>query len=246
MQTAHGRIVAMALGFALAVAGPALAAEKVFRGELADQDPLHAEREAPVDRYEVDVDAGSLLTVVYKSNEDAKYDEYLIVSGPMGEEFTNDDDSEVGGSRVMAIAPSSGIWDIEVTAYGRDTRGPYEVRVTVEKLERVISERGELAADDERLPKHGEFFDTYTHELEAGAKYIVLASSTEFNPFLSVHHPGGLVTSDRNPLTTYERAQVMLPAPSAGLAKILVTSGSAFERGRYRFYVYKVVAEKAE
>jgi len=233
-------IVVLCVAYVLA-AESALAETKVIQGELAEGDKVHKDRESFVDYYEMDVSSGNLMTVTMVSTEDDGFDTYLYVTGPSGQELSNDDSSEVDGSQLIFVVTETGPWEISATGY-EDAKGAYKLGIRTQKLTRLLSERGELGTDSKKLMKYGEFYDLHTVPVEAGKTYAAIAVSSDIDTFLSVHFPGGLVTNDSAP-SDYNKSLAIFKPSKAGEAKVIMTSSDAEEEGRYRLYVYQAADE---
>lgn len=235
----------VALASALLAPSFSLAKEQVFEGVLEKGDKTHSEQDAYVDYYEIEVEAGQLVVVSLEATGDDGFDTYLYVTGPSGQEFSNDDDYddwEFDGSRVTFIAPETGEWEIEATGYDEDAEGEYEVVVNIETLESIFSERGELEEGDDILLKQGEYCDKFEVKVEAGKTYVVVATSSSIDTFLSIHYPGGLAIND-DLGGDYSKSMVSFKPKKSGHATVVMTSSSAEEEGRYRLTVYKVVED---
>lgn len=240
------RPIGMALGIVLVWLSAGLAEEKVFRGELAEGDKIHKEQEAFVDYYLIQTKAKQLLTVMMVPEKGGELDTYLHVTGPSGQSFSNDDDyeffrdSDISGSRIVFLVPEAGEWEIAATALGEDEEGKYVLTVQTQELKLLLGERGDLEKGDEILLKRGEYYDKFAVDVEAGKTYAVLAASSEFDTFLSVHYPGGLVTNDYA-VGSYTMSLAIFKPKDSGSATIVMTSGSADEEGRYRLAAYETV-----
>ena len=238
--TIHGAL-GLALCTALLWCASARAAEVVFRGELAEGDKVHKDREAYIDYHQIRAKAGQLLTVsMMPADLDNSFDTYLIVTGPSGQQYSNDD-AEGGGSRVTFRVPETGEWEIGATAFGKDEKGPYVVKATIHDLKVLLGQRGNLDEDeDEVLLKGGELYDKYALPVEAGKTYVVLVASAEFDTFLSVHYPGGFVSND-DAEGIRNASQVLFSPAKAGEATIVVTSAYTKQEGRYQLAAYEAV-----
>jgi hypothetical protein len=232
----------LALGTAWILPSLGLAEEQVFRGELAEGDKIHKDQEAFVDYYQVEAEAGKLMTVTMLAAKDSEFDTYLYVTGPSGQELYNDDDYEVNGSRLVFRVPETGEWEIAATALGEEEKGAYTVTVVTQGLKLLLGKRGELEEGDEVLLKEGEYYDKYTLEVEAGKTYVVMAASADFDTFLSVHHPGGLTTNDDS-AASYDMSLLAFTPPESGEATIVMTSSYEDQDGRYRLAAYEAAAE---
>lgn len=229
--------------FVLAVvvlsASTGLAADKVFRGSLAQGDRVDGERSTFVDDYEYEAEAGQLLTITMEARGGADLDTYIKISGPGGQTYYNDDDAEIDGSKLVFVVPQGGIWDISATSYDEGEKGDYEVTVRAESLVPVLNERGELTEMSPRLLKEGEYHMIYTVKVEAGKRYAASVISGDFDTFVSVHYPGGLIYNDTGSDGS-ENAFVIFAPEAGGEAKVVVTSAYPESVGRFRVTVSEV------
>ena len=216
------------------------AAEQVFRGDLATGDKVHKDRMAFVDYHIIEAEAGQLLTITMVPGRDVDLDTYLEVTGPSGQEYSNDDDYEIDGSRLVIPVPESGEWEIAATGYDEDATGAYVVTATIQTLKPILGERGELEEGDDVLLKYGEYYDKFEVEVQAGKTYVVRAASRDFDTFISVHYPGGLVVNDDAAGTTAMSLASFTPG-KAGTVTIVITSVSAEEEGRYALAAYEAM-----
>lgn len=241
------RTICRALGCSLWVGtlllGTAGASEEVFRGELAEGDKVHNDREAFIDYYVVRAKAGQLMTVsMMGTDEDNRLDTYLLVTGPAGQKLSNDD-AEGGGSRVAFRVPETGEWEIGATAFGKDETGPYVVKAMLQDLKLLLGKRENLEEGDEVLLKAGELYDKYTIEVVPGKTYVALAASGEFDTFLSVHYPGGFANND-DAEGGGNMSMVLFSPTEEGEATIVITSSYSKQEGRYQLAVYEAIDSK--
>ncbi len=149
-------------------------------GELTKRDPRLSD-DSPYDEYTIELNEGEGVSVEMSSYD---VDTYLIVTGPQGEEFSNDD---FGGStrlsRVEFIAPSTGTYTIDATCYDPADRGDYELRV-----DPIESHRGELADGDES-EADGRYIDWYEIECPQGQLVMAQVNSDNFDTYLIVEDP---------------------------------------------------------
>ncbi len=243
------RTICQALGWGLCATmlllGVVDAAEEVFRGELAEGDKVHKDRKAFIDYYVVRAKAGQLMTVsMIGTDEDNRLDTYLIVTGPSGQKFVNDD-AEGGGSRVTFRVPESGEWEIGATAYGEGEAGPYVVKALRQDLKLLFGKRENLEEGDDVLLKGGELYDKYPLQVEPGKTYLVMAASSEFDTFLSVHYPGGFINND-DAEGAPNTSMVLFSPTEAGEATIVITSSYSKQEGRYQLAAYEATDSQDE
>ena len=72
--------------------------------------------------------------------------------------------------------PESGDWEIEASGYSKQT-GKYALKVEIDPLTRVLSEKGELSSEDEQLLKRGEYYDEYTVDVKADTTRAVMGAT---------------------------------------------------------------------
>ncbi len=228
---------------ALLLSGPmAEAADKVFRGELAQGDRIDRDRKSFADDYEVELTAGDLVTITMVAPEGSDLDTYLKVLGPAGQTYYNDDAADGRGSRLELVVPQTGTWEITATSYDEGETGAYEVRVRSEKLVPVLAERGELNSMSPRLLKRGEYHKVYTVNLEAGKRYAVSLVSADFDTFVAVHQADGFASNDRGNDGT-SNSFLIFDANAAGEAKIVATTSYPDSAGRYRLTLFEIQRE---
>ena len=75
-------------------------------------------------------------------------------------------------------------------------------------------------------------------------EYGVMAFSSEIDVFLSVHYPGGLVTTDDVGYGS-QRSLVTFQPAKPGETTIVMTSNSVGEEGRYRLFAFESGVEKS-
>ncbi len=92
--------------------------------------------------------------------------------------------------------------------------------------------RGELAAGDATM-EDGSYFDLYTFQATAGQSYVVTLNSEEFDTYLHVSGPGGLVEDNDDAQDGVTNSKVEFTAPAAGEIQIKANSLVRREAGRY-------------
>lgn len=159
------------------------------------------------------------------------FDTYLVVRGPKGEEFVNDDFEGTRVSQVELVAASAGTWTVWASAYTSEGRGAYTLETTSGAVARVETIEGRLDPRDQQLPK-GEFFDLFERALRADAPFTVELFSYGFDGFLVVQAPSGrFYRNDDDGDTHTSRLRDLTPEP--GTWKIWVTTTGADAMGAY-------------
>ncbi len=118
------------------------------------------------------------------------FDTYLVVRGPGGQEYTNDDFDGTSVSQVTFVAPAAGTWTIWASAYSESGRGGYSVEVTPGKIARVETTQGRLDPSDEQMPK-GEYVDRIERRMDGRTPFSVDLVAYGFDSFLVLRSPSG-------------------------------------------------------
>lgn len=159
---------------------------QTLSGELTESD-LTRDNGARYDVHEIEVDEREQLTIAMVSEE---FDTYLIVRGPDGGEWINDDFEGDRNAFVEMIAEEGGTYTIWATGFGSGDYGAYTVVVDrMGQVEMEVTE-GRLDYKDERTIK-GEFVDMHDIELAPGGSYVIELLSLGFDGFLYVRSPSG-------------------------------------------------------
>lgn len=218
--------------------GPATAVQVGQRvnARLEDSDVALPSGER-ADVYSFEGRAGGTVSVEMASPD---LDSYLLMVGPGGEFWENDDARELD-SRLDVTLPTAGVYRVVATTYRPDMRGAYELKVfdpsrTVAAAATPSSQggslRGTLAAGDRQL-QSGEYADDHTFELAAGARVRFEARSTDFDTYLIVHTPSGRQHDNDDAAPGNTDAAVDLVAEQAGTYRVSVTSYRPGETGGY-------------
>ncbi len=209
----------------LALALPAAA--QPLAGTLEDADPSR-DSGARYDASTVTLRENQRLVV--RMTSDA-FDTYLVVKGPKGEEFMNDDFDGTRVSQVEFVAASAGTWTVWASAYSTEGRGAYTLEITPGAVARVETIEGRLDPRDPQLPK-GEFFDLLERTFATGAPFTLELLSYGFDGFLVVQSPSGtFYRNDDDGDAHTSRLRDLHPEP--GTWKIWVTTTGADAMGAY-------------
>jgi hypothetical protein len=204
-------------------------------GALAGDDARLPSGE-PADFFDLQIGAASDLRFELNS---ATFDPYLMVVGPNGQYWENDDST---GTNSMLLVPGAiaGLYRVIATAYRATESGSYELKVLPGQrdLGQVASNaqsntvRGALQQGDATL-QSGEFVDTHTFTLAQGQSASFEVRSSEFDTYLIVRPPSGPQqdNDDQTPGNTNSRVDYV--ASQAGPHQVMVTSYRPGETGNY-------------
>lgn len=220
-------------------AGTPLAVGQDRKGELGASSPRLPTGE-PADVYALVGTAGQALELDLASED---FDPYLMVIGPSGRLFEDDDSNGTKNSHLSITLPEAGTYRIVATAFRSDMQGAYSLTFGSTAL--VDSSpndtvgpagdapiAGELADGDETL-RSGEYYDRYRHTFPPGASVRIRLESTDFDPYLIMRTPSG-EQLDNDDVERGERAAGFdIPAAENGEYTILATTYQPGERGRY-------------
>jgi len=183
------------------------------------------------------------------------FDTYLLMRGPDGSSFDNDDAEGQGtNSQLTVTLPATGSYRLVVTsykpgdsgAYVLETRGATTVAAAPSggsgigaataggNLEADRPINGRLASGDHTLDS-GEFFDSYTLSGDPGAQFVVEMQSADIDTYLAAFGSGGYELSNDDDASgnngTNSRLEVTIP--DSGELTIAATSYAGGETGPY-------------
>ena len=179
------------------------------------------------------------------------FDAYLMVVGPTGRHWENDDAGGTTDSVLELQLPTSGTYRVVASSFRAGAQGAYELKIsgggrtagptvaggptpaTPSSPGRSI--RGELADGDQNL-QSGELFDEHRLHFEAGEQVHLEARSTQFDTYLIVHPPSG-EQQDNDDGDQGTDAVLDFLATTAGDYRVVVTSYEPGERGAYELVV---------
>jgi len=201
-------------------------------GELAD---LYAFEGHPGRPVEIEMEAEGL-------------DAYLMVLGPHGEVWEDDDSGGGLNAKVSLRLPSRGEYRVVATTYRAGMTGAYELKVFEPGRAHVAtagaapatdrsSQQGTLGSGDTRL-RSGEYYDTIDVQWQAGQQVQVDLTSDDFDTYLIVRTPDGeqLDNDDVQPGSN-TNSSLTIPVRASGPHQILVTSYASGETGAYSLTV---------
>ena len=179
------------------------------------------------------------------------FDAYLMVVGPTGRHWENDDAGGTTDAVLEIELPTAGTYQVVASAFRADGAGAYRLKVSGGARPSTghvavstpsgpppggagpTERQGTLQAGDETLPS-GEFFDAYTFDWAAGSSVDVRVSSTALDPYVIVTGPGGY-SEQNDDLSQGDRtAGLTVRAAQGGQYRVLATSYQPGETGDYR------------
>ncbi|MEO0324986.1 MAG: hypothetical protein AAF447_18635, partial [Myxococcota bacterium] len=196
------------------------------------------------DVYRFVAEAGRELMVEMESDA---LDSYVMLFGPEGELWENDDHGGGLDSALDVRLPLAGTYHLVATSYRGDMSGAYRLKVYEPGPGPAVAApsggaggaaggelRGQLEQGDRQLGS-GEFYDEYDLPFEAGQRVSLALRSADFDPYLIVHEPGGnqLDNDDANPGSGDLSAGLSWSVHHSGPHRVLVTSYQPGESGAY-------------
>lgn len=177
------RIRSLALCSALVAAA---AVAETHDGTLASGDATRDGGQY-VDTYTFQAQESQRVTVTMTGDS---FDTYLIVESPGGEQFANDDYQGASVSRVDLLVTEAGSWKAMASSYGGGESGDYELEIDLGATGESEVTQGRLDTQDTMGIK-GEYYDTYTIQVEPGVEFFVELASLGFDGYLAVRSPSG-------------------------------------------------------
>ena len=212
-----------------------------------------------MDTYRIEGRAGQRVWIHMTSTD---FDTYLMVRGPDGSTFDNDDAEGDGTNSALEITlPASGTYRVVATSYRSGETGTYSLVTNGAQIALADtsagggrsnnsaigaatassglrpggSVSGELRQGDATLSS-GEFFDTYTLEADPGTQLVIEMSSSAVDTYLAAFGAGDYqVSNDDDPSGrngTNSRLEVTMP--ESGSLTVAATSYAGGETGAYR------------
>lgn len=219
---------------------------------LGDADDVRLATGESADLYVFQGAAGQSLHLEHRSDA---FDAYLMVIGPDGRHWENDDAGGTTSSMLDLELPIAGTYRIVATAYRAGLTGEYELKVGATRtgLAALVAstmvpstpstptgpaqtQRGALAAGDRTL-RSGEHVDSFNFDWPAGSTFEIRLGSGAFDPYLIVKAPDGSQqdNDDESPGVTSSR--LLYTTPAAGRYEVLVTSYRPGETGDYELSI---------
>ena len=229
----------------------ALAMGQLVNAHIDDEDARLPSGES-ADVYALAGRADELVRIELSSEA---FDAYLMVIGPSGRLWENDD---AGGTRDAVVEltwPATGSYRVVATTFAAAESGPYDLKVSsgARVLGRASSpspasamaaadvRRGALEDGDAVLPT-GEWYDTHVLQLRQGEHVHLKLTSSAFDTYLIVEPPGDADSQendDGGDGTHAELDFVAAEQQQQGAHRVLVTSYEPGERGAYELRVMR-------
>ncbi len=200
-----------------------------------------------LDVYEFSGRPGQRVTIDLRSND---FDTYLILEVPNGDQQENDDSEDTTDSLLVTDITESGNYRIGVTSYEPGESGAYRLTIDqvdasggrprqnrdVETLTVGRTTAGELESGDRTLDT-GEYQDTYVFDGRAGQSVSVEMTSSDFDTYVGLVTPAGDVIENDDFEGSTSRSVVELNLTETGRYRVMATSYTHAEIGRYRLTV---------
>jgi len=199
--------------------------------------------------------AGTANQPVHLELRSSAFDTYLMVVGPTGRHWENDDAGGSTDSVLDLVLPAAGTYRVVVSSYRSGEGGAYELKSSSGARTPASPHlaaatpsapppggasptirQGSLQRGDETLDS-GEFVDSYQYTWPAGASIDVSLTSTAFDPYVIVVGPDGEQEDNDDISSSNRNAGLTYPVRQAGTHRVLVTSYEAGETGAYRLSV---------
>jgi hypothetical protein len=235
-------------------AGPAMIRiGQTLSGALQPDDPSFTSGERH-DTWTFDARAGELVTVSMQSRQ---FDTYLIVNGPMGVAYSNDDAAPGGGNTDAAVTfqtPVAGRYTILASAFESGATGAYTLRVSsrgvvsanaadpvartpATPLQPGVAQTGSLANSDVARA-NGHYVDVYSFQATAGERVGVTLGGG-FDTLVTLVGPDGTRQSNDDARAGTTDSYLEARIPQTGTWRVEVSS---YERGVTGDYTVSVGA----
>ena len=203
------------------------------------------------DAFTIEGRAGQRVTIDLASSA---FDTYLMLRGPDGSSFDNDDAEGGSGtnSRLEVTLPANGSYRLIVTsyepgetgAYTLSSSGPAILAASAAGGSAVGSAEGQALrigqptqgtlADGDPTLDSGEYFDVYTLTADPGTPLVVEMQSTQLDTYLAAFGSGGFeLSNDDDAQAGGTNSRLALTMPDSGSITIAATSYAGGETGRY-------------
>jgi hypothetical protein len=186
-----------------------------------------------VDVYTLEVPAGVAGRVTLMGEG---CDPYLIVQLPDGSVLQNDDFSGTD-AQVCFFCEEAGEVAVAVTTAAPGEQGQYLVRVEATdspEMTALLETPGSLGPGSDSL-ETGEYMEAFAVPVESGEMVRARLASAEFDAYLLVATPGGVILENDDREGT--DSEIALVASQAGDLTVIVTTLEPGEQGRFRLVV---------
>lgn len=215
-----------------------------LRAEIAANDLTLPSGES-ADLYAFNAQPGVTLAIEMESSA---VDSYVMVVGPNGELWENDDAEGTLNSRLEVPVPSAGQYRLVATTYRAGMTGAYDLKI-YEPSRRASTDptpaptstepnvvQGELASGDQTLSS-GEFYDASEMSFRAGQRIQLDLQSTAFDTYLIVRAPSGAQQDNDDVQSGNTNSALSYTVTEDGPHRIMVTSYRPGETGAYTLRV---------
>ena len=214
-------------------------------GVLIDEDNTFTDGEY-YDSYEFEGRPGQSVTLDLRSDD---FDTYLILRQPNGETLANDD-TDGSNSRIEAILPEAGNYEVLVSSFTGGETGEYRLNIA-EVTDLSAGAGSEVAAgslhvgdsvsgdlvDGDQLAENDEFQDSFFFTGNSGETIIVDLTASDFDTVLSLQTPAGEIFENDDYEGSTDQSLLRLTLQESGRYRILVSSYSSGETGNYQLAV---------
>jgi hypothetical protein len=201
------------------------------------RDPVRDDLAEPV---EFEGEEGEATSITMRSDD---LDSYLILVSPDGSILAEDDDSADGvNSRIELTLPSTGTYTIWAVSRGRDSTGPYTLRLETVDFEgrpnpRSISfgetKEGYVDSNDETGPEGRDMAEPVEFDGEEGQNVRITMRSDDIDPYLFLVGPDGSVVAENDDAAGDFNSQIEHTLESTGTYTIWATTFSGSDTGPY-------------
>ena len=206
------------------------------QGSVTDQDPLIPIPDSTKrgDRYSLNGQAGQRLEINLTSPE---FDTYLILQDGEGNTIAENDDRVPGdgNSRLTALLPATGTYQVIVTGFSEESRGLYDLKAQEARVSKTIQPltRDRLDPSEQivtnTLVRHG---DQYTLQGAAGETIEARMNSDELDTYLVLQNDRGELVAE-NDDGDGRNAVLSAVLPSNGTYTLLATAYGEDTVGNY-------------
>ncbi len=180
------------------------------------------------------------LNLVGSADRRLRLDPYLVLFGPDGQVLAQDDDSgtdpRIGDARLLLRLPTAGTYTIMATAQPRD-QGRYSLGLLRDTTRFLAEQEGELSARSNLRSADQTPFDVVEFQGKANQRVTILATSSQFDPYLFLLGPNGQVIAQDDDGGGDLNAKIELRLPTDGTYRVVVNSPETNARGTYRLTV---------
>ena len=197
------------------------------------------------DLYAFNAQPGHTLAIEMESSA---LDSYVMVVGPNGELWENDDAEGTLNSRLEVPVPSAGTYRLVATTYRAGMTGAYDLKIyepsrqaSADPTPQPTSNEpntitGELASGDQTLSS-GEFMDATELTFRAGQRIQFDLQSTAFDTYLIVRAPSGAQQDNDDVQSGNTNSALAYTVTEDGPHRVIVTSYRPGETGAYTLRV---------